>query len=154
MDDSSRWERWGRPPYVVLGAALFLMGVGIRFVTSVSPEVRSLLSLPLVVAGAVLLGGPAWHRIRKSQAEEIRRNPTGKTVPLDDRLARVDHPRARWFMFAFAAVLFGLATLWAIYMAATNNGGAYVGMAIYAFLPFPLFCWLTWRTRALLSRRP
>lgn len=153
MDGSSRWDRWGRPPYVVLAVALFLMGVGVRFLTSVSPEVRSLLSLPLVVAGGVLLAGPAWRRIRSSQAEEIRRNPTGKAVPLDDRLANVDHPRARWFMFAFAAVLFGLATLWAIYMAVTR-GGAFIGIAIYVFLPVPLFCWLTWRTRALLNRRP
>ena len=104
-----------------------------------------------LVTGVTLYCGPWLHRVRTAQAEEIRRNPNGKFVPLEDRLAAVQRPRARWAGSLLVLVTFSVATVWAIYMAATTKDSAFVGFAIYMFIPVAVF---SWRTRALRHRRP
>lgn len=153
MDDGSRWERWGRAPYPAIGVALLIAATGTRFAEFMGPGTRSVVNLVLVLAGTVLIGGPWMHRVRRRSDEEIARNPSGKPVPLDERLATVSHPRSRWTMIVVLAALFALATAWAIHRAATEQESALVGVAIYVFLPVPLFTWLAWHTRGLLHRR-
>lgn len=156
MGDGSRWERWGRWPYQVLGWVLLLLPVGARFVSgpsSVSLAV-SVLGLTCAAAGAVLVGGPWWRRISRARDEEIRRNPTGKPVPMEERLASVSYPRARWGLSVVLTLAFAAATVWAIYEAAAQHQSAYIGFAIYLFIPVPVFAWLAWRTRALRRGRP
>ena len=153
----SRWERAERWPFKVVAVLLVVIGTGTRFVPSLSHDARAvatIVGLPLVVAGLVLLCGPWLHRLRRQHAAEIQRNPTGTTMPLDDRLAHVDHPRARWVGMLLLALVFALGTVWAVIKAVTGHDGAFVGAAIYLFIPVPVFAWLAWRSRALLSRRP
>lgn len=152
MSDESRWERWGRWPYQVLGWALLLLPAGARFLPSSgsgSSAALSIFGFVCTATGAVLLGGSWWHRVRRAQDEEIRRNPSGKPVLLEERLATVKRPRARWALIVLLAVGFSLATAWAIYEAVRQDKSAYVGLAIYFFIPVPLLAWLAWRTRAL-----
>jgi hypothetical protein len=66
----------------------------------------------------------------------------------------VDHPRRRWAFIAVFALAFGIATAGVMYMAISRSDSAFVGLAILLFLPVPFFCWLAWRTRALLRKRP
>ena len=79
----------------------------------------------------------------------MRRNPSGRPVPMDERLATVSRPRLRWVGIVLAAVAFALGTGWATYQAANQHQSAYVGFAIYLFIPVPVLGWLAWRTRAL-----
>ncbi|NYG07626.1 hypothetical protein BJ986_002113 [Phycicoccus badiiscoriae] len=66
----------------------------------------------------------------------------------------MERPRLRWAMFAALAVVFSLGTAWATSLAAHRHESAYAGLATYLFIPVPRFGRLTWRTRALLRRRP
>ena len=134
MADGSRWERWDRWPYKVLANALIVVSFGARFLPFLSSDARdvvTIVGLPLVIAGVVLLAGPRLRRARKAADGEIRRNPTGKTVPLDERLASVDRPRVRWAGMVVLALGLGLATAWAIYMATSTGESAFIGFAIY-----------------------
>ncbi len=155
MGQGSRWERWAHQPYRTVAMALVCVAIGLRYVPGLSPTAHraaTVCAFPLLIIGAVLLLGPMLHRARRRQDDEIRRNPTGKTVPLDDRLAEVDHPRARWVLSLALAVAFALATVWATTQAVSAGGGPFVGFAIYLFVPVPFFAWLTLRTRTLLRR--
>ncbi len=156
MAGGARWERWDRWPYRVLGVALLLLHFGAGFVLTPGSDARkawSLIGLPLVLLAGVLLLGPTIRRARTLQDREIRRNPTGKAESMDERLADVKHPRAVWGGLLAMAVAFGLATAWVTYLAASRDDSAFVGLAIYLFIPVPIFSWLAWRTRALLHRR-
>ena len=153
MGDGSRWERW---PYKVLGYVLMLAWFGVRLLPSLSPHARSVATIagsPFFMAGAVLVGRSQLHRIRKARDAEIRRNPSGKTVPLEDRLAQVQHPRARWAAALGWALASSLATGWAIYLAISHHKSAFVGFAILGFILAACFWWATWRMRALRHRR-
>lgn len=158
MDDESRWERWNRRPYKALAAALIVLGFGARFLPFLGPTARdvvTIVGLPVLIAGVVLLVGPQWHRQRKAMDEEVRRDPTGRNaMTLDERLVTIEHPRPRWAGSAALAVAFGLATAWAIYRAIRTGDSAFVGLAIMLFLPVPVLGWLSWRTRALLRKHP
>ena len=157
MNDDSRWARWGSMPYRVLAVVLIVVGFGARFLPGLSFTTRNVVTIvgfPLLVIGVVLLLGPQWHRARQGVDAEVRRNPTGKTTPLDERLRTVERPRSRWVFSAVLAVAFGIATAWATYMAANTGRSAFVGLAILFFVPLPFLCWLAWRTRSLLRRGP
>lgn len=156
MGDGSRWQRWGRWPYQVLGWGLLLLPLGIRFLRSIGPAsaALSVVGLMCTVAGLILVVGPWWHRNRRAQDEEIRRNPTGKPVPMEERLAAVSYPRARWALSLFTTLALAAATVWAIYETATQHKSAYVAFAILFFVPVPVFAWIAWRTRALRHGRP
>jgi hypothetical protein len=156
MDDVSRWTRWDRWPYRALSIALIVLGFGAPFLPFLSPTARAVVAivgLPVLIAGIVLGAGPRWYRLRKAGDAEIHRNPAGTTVPLDERLATVDHPRRRWVGVAGGAVGFGAAAAWAISKAISTGESAFVGLAIMLFVPFPVLCWLAWRTKALLRNR-
>lgn len=160
MGDGSRWEsweRWGRWPYRLLGVVMVVAGLAVRHLPqldSTARAVATIAGLPVLIAGGILVLGPAWHRARTRQNEEVRRNPTGTTVPLDERLATADHPRARWTLTLLLTLLLGLGSAWAAYRAHSTSDSAPVGLAIYLFVPVPFLAWLTWRTRSLLHRRP
>lgn len=156
MEDGSRWQRWGRWPYQVVGWAMVLSPLGIRLrpSTGLAQLGLSVLGLLCAVGGLVLVAGPRWHRARRAQDEEVRRNPTGKPVPLEERLAAVSHPRARWVLSVVAAVALTAATGWTIYEAVTQHQSSFVGLAILFFVPVPVLVWLAWRTRALRHGRP
>ena len=153
--DGSRWDRWSRWPWQLLGWVCMAAYLLTRFVSadSTAGQVLTAVMLPVVVFGAILTMGPRLHRGFRATQEDARRNPTGaRTETMDDRLAGLSHPRLRWLQLAtFFALAIG-ATGWLLVLAARRDDSTLVGLAIPPALPAILFGWVTWRTRALLTR--
>jgi hypothetical protein len=139
-----------------MAVAMILVGSGARFLPGLSAHGRVVVmgvSLPVLIAGWVFLLGPGWDRARKNADDEIRRNPMGNAVSLDERLQTVQRPRLRWTLSAVLAVAFAAATARMIYLASSTGRSDFVGLAIMFFVPLPFLCWFAWRTRALLHKR-
>lgn len=153
----SRWERWSRRPYQVVGWLCFLISIGCRFVPVKSEPLGALLSvvsLVLVIIAVVLIIGPRWHRHNVAMQEEVRRNPTGRNpIPLEQRLAAIDHRRRRWLFSAAVAAALAVGTVAMIYLAIAEHDRSFVGLAILFAIPAVVSSWVTWLTRAALRHR-
>jgi hypothetical protein len=133
-----------------MGWLCFLISVGSRFILIKSGPVGALVSvvsLVLVTIAVVLIVGPRWHRYNVAMEEEVRRNPTGRNpIPLEERLAAIDHPRRRWLFGAAVALALVVVTVAMIYLAIVKHDRSFVGLAILFAIPAVVSSWVTWLT--------